>query len=459
MLYSPVSSGRKKTTPLSAHRILARGFLGNVFGLQINGGYVAGRENGRLSAEYLSRGEFQLEARLPVTRSEGRRGNRVAIVAQELRPRNKVDLRFRKFRLESLQYGNCVRRNSVVVSQQIFGLIRERSNQCDFERSRLQRKRAVILKQHHRFVGERARHRAMLRSIEFFFVNRRVRNHLRRIEHAQLHSRREQPNQRSVNLAFFQDSLLICVEVRLVVVIVLYLCEVNALVIHAALHGQGRGFRLGLGEVMIPENVDDRVAIRNYIALKSPLAAQLILQQELVHASRLPVDAVVGAHHRAGLSLRHRRPERRQIGIYFVVLADFHVGRVAGRLGAAVYGVVLGSRNDTIVFWIVALHAGNKRHAHARRQKWIFAVSFLTASPSRITKDVDVRRPEVQPFEDVAMPIAHALERNWPALQCRSRSPCGGSHRYQTLRPGRPVPETQWFRSGPRHAAASLHQS
>ena len=90
------------------------------------------------------------------------------------------------------------------------------------------------------------------------------------------------------------------------------------------------------------------------------------------------------------------------------MLADFHVGRVAGRLGAAVYGVVLGSRNDTIVFWIVALHAGNKRHAHARRQKWIFAISFLTASPSRIAKDVDVRRPEVQTFEDVAMPIAHA---------------------------------------------------
>ena len=139
--------------------------------------------------------------------------------------------------------------------------------------------------------------------------------------------------------------------------IVLYLCEVNALVIHAALHGQRRGFSLGLGEVMIAENVDDCFAIRNHIALKSPLAAQLILQQKLVDAGRLAVDAVVGAHHRTGLPLRHRRAKRRQIGVQFVMLADFHVSRVARRLGAAVYRVMLGSRNDTIVFWIVALAA------------------------------------------------------------------------------------------------------
>ncbi len=172
----------------------------------------------------------------------------------------------------------------------------------------------------------------------------------------------------SISLSF-KKSLLIGVEVGLVVVIVLYLCEVNALVIHASLHGQRGGFRLGLGEVMIPEDVDDCVAIRNYIALKTPLAAQLILQQEFVYAGRLPVDAVVGAHHRAGLPLRDRGTERRQVGIQFVMLADFHVSRVAGRLGTAVYRVVLGSRNDPIVFRIVALHAGNKRHAHARRRE------------------------------------------------------------------------------------------
>src|ERR1019366_5408082 len=199
-------------------------------------------------------------------------------------------------------------------------------------------------------------------------------------------------------------------EVGFVVVIVFYLGEVNALVIHAALYGQRRSFRLGLGEMMIPKNVDDCLAIRNYIALKAPLAAQLILQQEVVYTGRLPVDAVIGAHHRTGFPLRHRRPERRQVSIQFVMLADFHVSHVAGRLGAAVYRVVLGSRNDTIIFWIVALHARDKRHAHARRQKWVFAIGFLTPSPPGIAKDIAVRRPKVQPFKDVAMRIAHASD-------------------------------------------------
>ena len=109
--------GRKKAVPLSPHRILARGLLGDVFRLQVNGGYVAGGENGRLSAKYLPSSKLQLEAGLPFARGERRRGNCVAIVAQELRPRDKVDLRLRKFRLKALQHRNRVRRNSVVVSE------------------------------------------------------------------------------------------------------------------------------------------------------------------------------------------------------------------------------------------------------------------------------------------------------------------------------------------------------
>ncbi len=70
---------------------------------------------------------------LPVARCEHRCRNGIAIVAQELRSRDKADLRFREFRLESFQHRNHVRRNSVVVSQQIFGLICERPNHGDFE--------------------------------------------------------------------------------------------------------------------------------------------------------------------------------------------------------------------------------------------------------------------------------------------------------------------------------------
>ena len=58
---------------------------------------------------------------------------------------------------------------------------------------------------------------------------------------------------------------------------------------------------------------------------------------------------------------------------------------------------------------IVALHAGHKRHAHVPCQKRIFAIRLLPAAPARIAEDVDVRRPEIQPLENVAVPRAHIL--------------------------------------------------
>ena len=43
------------------------------------------------------------------------------------------------------------------------------------------------------------------------------------------------------------------------------------------------------------------------------------------------------------------------------------------------------------------------------RQERIFAVSFLPASPPRIAKDVDVRRPEIQTFLGAAVACAFKL--------------------------------------------------
>ena len=43
---------------------------------------------------------------------------------------------------------------------------------------------------------------------------------------------------------------------------------------------------------------------------------------------------------------------------------------------------------------IVALHPRNERDAHPARQERVFPVGLLPASPPRIAKDIDVRRPE-----------------------------------------------------------------
>ena len=184
---------------------------------------------------------------------------------------------------------------------------------------------------------------------------------------------------------------------------------VHALVVHAAFEADGRGLRLGGLVVMALEDVDDRSAIGDHVALESPLASQLVLQKEFIGAGGLAVDAVIGAHHRAGFGLDDRGAEGRQIGVHLIVLAYGNVGGVARRFRAAVYGKVLGRGDGAVIARVVTLQSGNKSHPQARGKKGVFAIGFLAASPARIAKDVDVGRPEVEALEDVAVAGAHRL--------------------------------------------------
>ena len=68
------------------------------------------------------------------------------------------------------------------------------------------------------------------------------------------------------------------------------------------------------------------------------------------------------------------------------------------------HGEVLGRGDHAIVVRIVALHAGNEGHAHAAGEERILAVGLLAAAPARIAEDVNVGCPEVEAFQDVAMP-------------------------------------------------------
>ena len=164
-------------------------------------------------------------------------------------------------------------------------------------------------------------------------------------------------------------------------------------------------------------NIAHRAAIRNHVAFEIPLTAQLIFKQKLAGASRLPVEAVVGAHHTAGLGLSHRGAKCREISVKLIVLADLDVGGVARGLRSRVHGVVLGRRDHAIVTRIVALHAGDKRHTHARREEWIFAVRLLAAPPARVAEDVDIRRPEIEAVKNDAVAVRiHGLRVHYARL-------------------------------------------
>jgi hypothetical protein len=129
----------------------------------------------------------------------------------------------------------------------------------------------------------------------------------------------------------------------------LTLVEVDALVVHAAAKADGGGLRLGGVEVVAVVDVDDGAAVGDDVALEVPLAAKLVLQQELVGAGGLAVDGVVGAHDGVGVALGDGGAEGGQVGVFSSCLLTVDVGGVAGGLGAAVHGEVLGSGDDAVV--------------------------------------------------------------------------------------------------------------
>ena len=75
----------------------------------------------------------------------------------------------------------------------------------------------------------------------------------------------------------------------------------------------------------------------------------------------------------------------------------------------AVHGIMFGRGDHAVILRIVALQSGDECHAHAAGQEGIFAVGFLAAAPAWIAKNVDVGRPEIQAFHDVAPSGAHGL--------------------------------------------------
>ena len=166
---------------------------------------------------------------------------------------------------------------------------------------------------------------------------------------------------------------------------------------------------LGGAIAMIGGNVEDRVAVRYNIALETPLAAQLILQEVLVGACRLAIDGVVGAHDGAGFAFHDGGAESWLVGIDLIVLAHVHIGKVTRGLGSAVHVVVFGCCDGQVIPGVIALQSGHVGNAHASGEEGIFAVGFLTAAPARVAENVQIRGPEIQASHDARMPFAHIL--------------------------------------------------
>ena len=75
------------------------------------------------------------------------------------------------------------------------------------------------------------------------------------------------------------------------------------------------------------------------------------------------------------------------------------------RLGTAVYRKMFWRGQRLQIFRVISLQASHVSNAHLRCQERVFAIGFLAASPTRISEDVDVRRPDGQPVKPVAITL------------------------------------------------------
>ena len=169
---------------------------------------------------------------------------------------------------------------------------------------------------------------------------------------------------------------------------------------------------------MVPrgQEVANGSAVAGNQSLKSPFVAQDLLLIAALGTTSLSVNTLVGTHHLCHLAFLHQCLEGRQIGLPKVTLGQIlDVKGMAVPLRSAVYGKVLGTSQqltvfaDTQVFTIIAntLQSTYYGQSHLRGQIGIFAVGLLSASPARITEDVDVGGPKRQTL--VAFNVARAL--------------------------------------------------
>ncbi len=155
-------------------------------------------------------------------------------------------------------------------------------------------------------------------------------------------------------------------------------------------------------------DVSDSSAVGDDVAFEAPIFAKMLNEQGGIGAGGLAVQAVVRAHDGFGFAFENRRTKRRQIGFFHVVARGVNIHRMTRGFRAAVNGEVLRRGDRFEIVRIVALQTSDKRHAETRREIRVFAVGFLAASPARIAKDVDVRRPD----GEAAVPVRRTVRMN-----------------------------------------------
>ena len=166
----------------------------------------------------------------------------------------------------------------------------------------------------------------------------------------------------------------------------------------------------------VRQEVANGTAVAGDKSVESPFVAQYLLLVTGLGAARLTVDTLVGAHHLGHLSFLYQRLEGGQISLPEVALGQvLYIELMTIPLRSAMHRKMLGTgqqlaiRANTKVFAVIAhtLQTSHHSQSHLGCQIRVFAIGLLPTSPTWITEDIDIRRPERQTL--IALDIARAL--------------------------------------------------
>ncbi len=115
-------------------------------------------------------------------------------------------------------------------------------------------------------------------------------------------------------------------------------------------------------------DVRRRAAIADDMAAETPVAAQGLLEEEVVGAGRDAIDAIIGAHDGLDLGFGHSRAEGGEIGVLDVVRGGEDVVLVPARFRAGVDGIMFRRRAHLDAVGIIALQPGDIGDGNAAGQ-------------------------------------------------------------------------------------------
>ena len=176
----------------------------------------------------------------------------------------------------------------------------------------------------------------------------------------------------------------------------------SALQVSAIQYGIDRGREAVLMCLVLTtvEEVVDGITVSQYNGVIAPLIAQDVNQQTIARATGLTLETLVGTHHLAYVTFLHQGLESRQISLPQVTVRGLHIHRMAQGLRTTVYGIVLGTGMRLVIGLPIQrdrfLHTQDGLYTQHGIQIGILTTGLLTASPTWITEDVDIRTPEGQ---------------------------------------------------------------